>query len=98
MKRVIVFFVFLLSLVSQAQDNKKVISILMEIITNYEKSGDVQSKDYSTSLNNLAGLYLDQGNYSKAEPLYLQSITIDKKILGENHPDYATTLNNLALL
>ena len=98
MKRIIMYFVFLLSLVSQGQDNTKDISVLMDMITKYEKSGDFQSKEYSTLINNLAGLYLDQNNYSKAEPLYLQSIAIDKKILGENHPDYSTSLNNLALL
>ena len=38
------------------------------------------------------------GDYARAEPLYLQCQEIRKKALGEEHPDYATTLNNLALL
>jgi CHAT domain-containing protein len=47
-------------------------------------------------LNNLAGLYQDQGDYPRAEPLFRQAMEIRKKVLGENHPDYATSLNNLA--
>ena len=39
-----------------------------------------------------------QGDYARAEPLYRQALEIRKKALGENHPDYATSLNNLAAL
>jgi CHAT domain-containing protein/tetratricopeptide (TPR) repeat protein len=37
-------------------------------------------------------------NYSKAEPLYIQALEVQKKVLGEEHPDYATSLSNLASL
>ncbi|MBK6877859.1 MAG: tetratricopeptide repeat protein [Ignavibacteria bacterium] len=37
-------------------------------------------------------------NYEKSESLYLEALRIDKTTLGENHPDYATGLNNIALL
>ncbi len=37
-------------------------------------------------------------NYRKAEPLHRQAMEIEKRILGENHPDYAGTLNSLANL
>ena len=51
-----------------------------------------------TSLNNLAALYQDMGDYAKAEPLFRQALEIRKQALGENHPDYANSLNNLAVL
>ena len=35
-------------------------------------------------------------DYSKAEHLYQKAIEINRQVLGENHPDYATSLNNLA--
>ena len=36
------------------------------------------------------------GAYDKAEPLHLQALEINRKVLGEDHPDYATSLHNLA--
>jgi CHAT domain-containing protein/Tfp pilus assembly protein PilF len=53
--------------------------------------------DYAASLNNLAVLYREMGDYAKAEPLYRQALEIKKRVLGENHPDYAASLNNLAI-
>jgi CHAT domain-containing protein len=38
------------------------------------------------------------GEYAQAEPLYQQALQIRKATLGENHPDYAKSLNNLAVL
>ena len=38
------------------------------------------------------------GQYEEAEPLYREAIEIDKATIGEEHPDYATRLNNLAEL
>ena len=50
------------------------------------------------SLNNLAGLYHDLGNYAEAEPLYRRALTIVEKALGPEHPNVATTLENYAAL
>ncbi len=47
-------------------------------------------------LNKLASLYKVTGNYEKAEPLYLQALEIIKKVLGERHQGFVTSLNNLA--
>lgn len=55
-------------------------------------------KDLATSLNNLALLYESQGRYSKAEPLFIQTLALRRKYMGEEHPDVATSLHNLALL
>ena len=52
----------------------------------------------ATSLNNLAGLYREQGKYAEAEPLYQRALKIDEKALGPDHPDVAIRLNNLAEL
>jgi CHAT domain-containing protein len=38
------------------------------------------------------------GDYARAEPLYKQALEITLKALGENHPSYATSLNNVAFL
>jgi tetratricopeptide (TPR) repeat protein len=70
--------------------------------------------DVATSLNNLAVLLKTQGKYDEAEPLYRQSLAIDRKVsafmsvwlfhrtscqvYGDEHPDVAGDLNNLAEL
>ena len=54
--------------------------------------------EFTGSLNGLALLYDSQGRYNDAEPLYLQSLDIKKRQLGNDYPDVATSLNNLALL
>ena len=43
-------------------------------------------------------MYYSQGRYNDAEPLYLQSLDIRKRQLGNDHPDVALSLNNLAIL
>jgi tetratricopeptide (TPR) repeat protein len=50
------------------------------------------------SLNNLAGLYNEQGKYPYAEPLFRRALAISEKALGRNHPNVATSLENLAQL
>jgi len=48
--------------------------------------------------NNLALLYVAQGKYPEAEPLYKRCLQLRKKFLGENHPDTLISINNLACL
>jgi len=52
----------------------------------------------ATSLSNLAALHDSQDQYAKAEPLYNRALAIREKALGPEHPDVATSLNNLAML
>ena len=50
-------------------------------------------------LLNQAGFYLyERGRYTDAEPLYERALAIREKALGPEHPDVATSLNNLAVL
>ncbi|MDZ8054597.1 MAG: tetratricopeptide repeat protein [Aulosira sp. ZfuVER01] len=57
-----------------------------------------ENPEYCDSLNNLAELYRIQGSYLLAQPLYLQTLNLRKKLLGYEHPDVAQSLNNLAAL
>jgi tetratricopeptide (TPR) repeat protein len=43
-------------------------------------------------------MYAILGQYQKAEELCLNSLELRKKILGVKHPDYASSLNRLALI
>ncbi|MEM6436177.1 MAG: tetratricopeptide repeat protein [Cyanobacteria bacterium P01_D01_bin.115] len=59
---------------------------------------DTQSEALGRVLNQ-AGYYLDdQGRYSDAEPLYQEALAMRKRLLGDEHPSVAISLNNLALL
>ena len=44
------------------------------------------------------GALRSQGRYADAEPLYQRALAIREKVLGPEHPDVATSLNNLAAL
>ena len=39
-----------------------------------------------------------QGKLDEAEPLYKEALAIDKKVFGDEHPQVALALNNLAVL
>ena len=50
-------------------------------------------------LLNQAGCFLDnQGRYIEAESIYLEALQLRKIVLGEQHTDTSTSLNNLAWL
>ncbi|MFH7029679.1 MAG: FxSxx-COOH system tetratricopeptide repeat protein [Heteroscytonema crispum UTEX LB 1556] len=45
------------------------------------------------------GYYLqERGQYSQAEPLYQKALLLRQRLLGEEHPDVATSYSNLAAL
>ena len=47
-------------------------------------------------MNNLAVLYQDQGQFAKAEPLFVKALEVGRRVLGEEHPDTLIAMNNLA--
>ena len=49
-------------------------------------------------MNNVAILYKAQRRYDEAEPLYVKTLEIQKRVLREEHPDTLRTTNNLAIL
>jgi tetratricopeptide (TPR) repeat protein len=49
------------------------------------------------SLNNLAGVLRNLGNYEVAKELYLRVLAIREKVLGTDHPDTTRSMGNLAL-
>ena len=65
---------------------------------NVVKNNTKEDEDSATALSNLAYLYDKKADYSKAEPLYLKSLEIRKKVTGEINPDFVTSLCYLASL
>lgn len=49
-------------------------------------------------MNGLGECYRVVGRYDEAEPLYREALAVTEQALGKQHADYASSLNNLALL
>ncbi|MFN6482312.1 MULTISPECIES: tetratricopeptide repeat protein [unclassified Nostoc] len=58
----------------------------------------VSDEDLTSVFIGHARFYEGQGSYDQALPWYQQCLETSKKRLGEEHPDVAESLNNLALL
>jgi tetratricopeptide (TPR) repeat protein len=48
------------------------------------------------SMNNLANVYYAQGKYQEAEALYTQTIRVQRRVLGPQHPDTLASTSDLA--
>jgi tetratricopeptide (TPR) repeat protein len=49
-------------------------------------------------MNNVATLYLHQGRYNEAEPLWVKALEDNRRILGEKHPNTLWSISNLTML
>ena len=49
-------------------------------------------------IHHYAVFLANQGKYDDAEPLYKRALTIREEVLGPDHPEVASSLNNLATL
>lgn len=60
----------------------------------------VQDKKRMTlqGANNLALLYINQGDYAKAEPILKKALVSVERKFGPEHPTVATSLENYAAL
>ncbi len=54
--------------------------------------------DIAVTLVNMAGLYMVQGQYEEAKPLYKRALGIIRRLQGRDHLDAATIQNSLAEL
>jgi tetratricopeptide (TPR) repeat protein len=71
----------------------------------YERALAIRAKalgpdhhDTLASLNDLAALLADQGDYGEARTLHERALATRERELGPDHPDTAESLNNLASL
>ena len=46
-----------------------------------------ENSDTLMSMNNLANVYLAEGKYPQAEALYRETMEIQRRVLGPEHPD-----------
>jgi serine/threonine protein kinase/uncharacterized protein HemY len=62
------------------------------------RSAHREEHDDLEIMNSLAYIYDRQGKYLQTEQLLLKSIEIERRLLGEKHPDTLGSINNLGLL
>ncbi|KAJ3294213.1 Kinesin light chain 3 [Borealophlyctis nickersoniae] len=72
------------------------VSTLRSHILLTEKAGN--EVEHGEWLFSLATLFLNQGRYEDAEPLFVRCQEIRRRVLGEDHPDMLSSINNLAVL
>jgi hypothetical protein len=54
--------------------------------------------DALISINTLAQLYQNQGDFTRAEPLFAQVLDVRRRVLGPEHPNTLNSMSNLAML
>jgi tetratricopeptide (TPR) repeat protein/predicted Ser/Thr protein kinase len=59
---------------------------------------DEDHPEHATTLNNLARVLYERGEFEEAEPLYREALGIRRRTLGHDHPHVAPILGNLASL
>ena len=65
-------------------------------IGEWSKKDEAFLQSVSVLLNNMAGVYQEQGDYEKALEYYEKDLEISERVLGSDHPSTATTYNNMA--
>ncbi|MEH2465747.1 tetratricopeptide repeat protein [Nostoc sp.] len=80
----------------QITDVSPVITHIAEVANNLIQY--INDEDLTSVFIGSARFYDGQGLYDQALPWYEECLEVSKKRLGEEHPDIALSLNNLALL
>ena len=67
-------------------------------ITSLIEQGRIEFPEAGWLLNQTAIYLYERGQYAEAEPLYKRAMEVTRTALGEVHPDYASSMNNLGEL
>ena len=80
-----------------AVDNRENIIYFESLVMLLERLG-IENEKVGDFFERFGNIYYYLGLYQKAESLLSKALKIREKILGEEHPDTATSYNNLAVL
>lgn len=88
----------LLARAVEERDSDEAIALLEKAVAMHRALWGTQPyPDFAASLNDLGlMLYYDKGDYDRAEQLLLESMAMKRKLLGDKHPEIATSLSNIA--
>ncbi|KAH6699987.1 hypothetical protein BKA61DRAFT_457880, partial [Leptodontidium sp. MPI-SDFR-AT-0119] len=71
---------------------KEAETFLVQVMGFRRKVLGPNNPDTLTSMNNLPGLYQNQGKYEAAKPLYEETLQLSKKVLCLEHPETLTNI------
>jgi nephrocystin-3 len=78
------------------EPDKTMVRAYGESLARYEEIGKPDEKHLGYVLNQLGFFFNKVGYFSAAIPLLRRALEIHEKVLGKEHPDTASSLNNLA--
>ena len=77
---------------------KIVVNLAYDLLGNLDDTSTGALTRKAKVLNERGGVYHSLGEYNQAKELHEKSLTIRKKIFGEDHVDVATSYDNLAMV
>jgi tetratricopeptide (TPR) repeat protein len=80
----------------RAGKNREAIATARRVSELKKEALGERHKDYAASINNLAVLLDNLGDFDAAKSLYQQATALNRDVLGERHPEYARNLHNMA--
>ena len=78
------------------EPDKTMVEAYGESLAKYEETEQPEEKHLGYVLNQLGLFFEKAGYFSEAISLLRRALEITEKVLGKEHPDTATSLNNLA--
>ena len=80
------------------RNDDRALEWIQKALAIYEKVSGTEHPDTAITYSDMAGLYNNQGDYSKALEFCHNALAINEKVLGKEHPNTATTYNNMAIV
>ena len=67
-----------------------------EVLSFARRPENVDKPILSEAINNMGSLHLARGEHGLAEPYFREALDVNRRIVGDLHPNVATNLDNLA--
>jgi tetratricopeptide (TPR) repeat protein len=83
---------------SDWESSQEVVSLYLRALRGKEEAWGAKHTSTLDTVNNLAGLYYNQGKMKEAEEMYLRALKGFKEAWGAKHTSTLNTVNNLGLL
>ncbi|MCE3283438.1 MAG: peptidase-like, partial [Chitinophagaceae bacterium] len=79
-------------------NSQQSIATFKEALADETSSAGAETRQAASLYSNIGITYFEMGSYALAEEAYRKSLDIRKKLLGNQHPEYALSLINLGMV